>query len=128
MQGARTSLITVIGVRQQCLPQVEAAAEAWITEAILIEVGNGLSATNRKGASAFIESCYQTTNIRVVAMNTALLREGLALYRARADKAWGLTDCISFVVMKAQSLRDAVTADVHFMQAGYRAPMVNSTR
>lgn len=39
------------------LPQVEASLEVWITEAILIEVGNGLSAVNRQGASEFIQMC-----------------------------------------------------------------------
>jgi predicted nucleic acid-binding protein len=36
-----------------------------------------------------------------------------------ADKEWGLTDCISFVVMQEQGLTDALTADHHFEQAGF---------
>lgn len=103
------------------LPKVEAATEVWITEAILIEVGNGLSAVNRAGAVEFIQSCYQTSNIHVVRVNTALLERALRLYGTRADKTWGLTDCISFVVMQDQNLTEAVTADEHFVQAGYRA-------
>jgi predicted nucleic acid-binding protein len=39
----------------------------------------------------------------------------------RPDKTWGFTDCISFVVMREEGLTDAVTADVHFVQAGFRA-------
>ena len=46
---------------------------------------------------------------------------GLALYKARADKGYSLTDCISFVVMRDRKLGDALTADVHFVQAGFRA-------
>ncbi|MBE9075811.1 hypothetical protein IQ241_00595 [Romeria aff. gracilis LEGE 07310] len=42
------------------LPLVEAAAGVWITEAILIEIGNGLSAVNRQGAVEFIQLCSQT--------------------------------------------------------------------
>ncbi len=34
---------------------------------------------------------------------------------------WGLTDCVSFVVMQERGLTDAATADEHFTQAGYRA-------
>ncbi|WP_263975588.1 type II toxin-antitoxin system VapC family toxin [Leptolyngbya sp. 7M] len=100
---------------------MEAATEVWVTEAILIEVGNGLSAVNRAGAVEFIQSCYQTPNIHVVPVNTALLERALRLYGTRADKTWGLTDCISFVVMQEQNLTEAVTADEHFVQAGYRA-------
>lgn len=107
------------------LPQVEAAAEVWVTEAILIEVGNGLGAANRGAAVEFIEQCYVTSNIQVVSVDTALLNRSLGLYRSRLDKDWGLTDCISFVVMQEQGLTDAVTADQHFVQAGFRALLLN---
>ena len=49
---------------------------------------------------------------------------GLQLYENRADKAWGLTDCLSFVVMQEQGLTEAVTSDRHFRQAGFRALML----
>jgi uncharacterized protein len=42
-------------------------------------------------------------------------------YRNRKDKAWGLTDCISFVVMQDQNLTVALTADRHSVQADFRA-------
>ena len=103
------------------LPRVRAAREVWITEAVLIEVGNGLSAVNRTAAVKFIEQCYRTANLRVVSVDTPLLTRALQLYRERPDKTWGLTDCISFVVMQEQGLTDAVTADEHFVQTGYRA-------
>lgn len=103
------------------LPQVRAALEVWVTEAVLIEVGNALSAVNRTAAVQFIEQCYHTPNLRVVTVDTLLLTSALQLYHERPDKTWGLTDCISFVVMQEQGLTDAVTADEHFVQAGYRA-------
>lgn len=108
----------------QLLPKVKAASEVWLTEAILIEVGNALSAFNRPAATTFIQQCYNTSNIKVVSVNTALLQRALELYRSREDKNWGLTDCISFVVMQEQNLTDALTADRHFVQAGYRALML----
>ena len=103
------------------LPQVKAAAEVWLTEAILIEVGNALSAYNRRLAQNFIAQCYQTQNMKVVTVDTSLLMRGLQLYEQRQDKTWGLTDCISFVVMQEQGLLEAVTADIHFVLAGFRA-------
>lgn len=108
------------------LPRVQAAAEVWITEAVLTEIGNALSAVNRMAAVQFIQQCYQTANIRVVSVDRLLLTRALQLYEARPDKTWGLTDCISFVVMEENGLIDAVTADRHFVQAGYRALMLNS--
>ena len=84
-------------------------------------MGNAFSAMNRGAASQFIRQCYRTPNIRVVSVDTALLDRALELYGARPDKDWGLTDCISFTVMLENSLIDAATADFHFVQAGYRA-------
>ena len=42
-------------------PRVRVAAEVWVTEAVLVEVANGLSALNREGAAHFIEGYYRTT-------------------------------------------------------------------
>lgn len=103
------------------LPRMRVAAEVWITEAVLIEVGNALSVFNRTGTVQFIKQCYQTANMHVVGVDTTLLTRALDLYRTRMDKTWGLTDCISFIVMQDCGLTDAITADEHFLQAGYRA-------
>ena len=45
-------------------------------------------------------------------------------YRSRRDKEWSLTDCISFVVMEDEGLREALTGDRHFEQAGFVALLV----
>ncbi len=106
------------------LPRVRNAAEVWVTEAVLVEIGNALSAFNRQAAVQFIEQCYRTDNLTVVSVDSSLLNRALNLYAARPDKAWGMTDCISFVVMRERGLTDAVTADRHFVQAGFQALML----
>lgn len=108
------------------LPRIRTAKEVWITEAIFVEVGNALSAFNRSGAVQFIQQCDHTENIKVVSVHTELLKQSLALYQSRSDKTWGLTDCISFTVMQQQNLIDAVTSDRHFIQAGFRALMLET--
>jgi uncharacterized protein len=104
-------------------PRVQSARELVVTEAVLAEVGNALSTLNRTGASAFIRSCYSTPNIAVIPVEDSLFQRGLERYSLRADKEWGLTDCISFVVMEERSLRLAATMDQHFTQAGFEALM-----
>lgn len=94
---------------KQLFPRIRAASEVSITEAIFAEVGNALSAFNRNGAVQFIQQCYRTDNIKIVSVDTELLMQALALYQSRPDKTWGLTDCVSFIVMQQQSLTDAVT-------------------
>ena len=106
------------------LPRLQSADEVWVTEAILIEVGNALSALDRSAATRFITRCYQSVNMRVVTVDTALLLRALHLYGERNDKEWGLVDCISFVVMKDHELIDAVTIDRHFVQAGFNALLI----
>lgn len=101
------------------LPRVRSAAQVWVTEAVLVEAANGLSSYDREGAARFIDHCYRTANLRVVSVDTSLLSRALTLYRQRLDKEWGLTDCISMVVMQEQGIAEAVTADHHFIQAGF---------
>jgi predicted nucleic acid-binding protein len=103
------------------VPQLREAGEVWVTEAVLVEVGNALSAVNRSAAAQLIQQCYQTANTHVVSIDTGLFSRAVQLYQSRPDKTWGLTDCISFVVMHDQNLTDAVTTDRHFVQAGFRA-------
>jgi hypothetical protein len=103
--------------------QVMSNPEVWTTEAVLIEVGNALASINRKGAAEFITSCYNTPNLQVVPLNTPLIDRALKLYASRPDKEWGLTDCISFVVMKDKRITLVLSADAHFKQAGF-SPML----
>jgi hypothetical protein len=96
------------------------ADEVWTTEAVLIEIGNSLARFHRGEAVTFIRSCYRAPNMQVVDVDRPLFQRAIALYAERSDKSWGLTDCLSFVVMREQRLTDALTSDVHFEQAGYR--------
>lgn len=105
------------------LSQLRAATEVWTTEAILVEIGNALSTSKLDAAVRFIHQCYATPNSRVVSVDTGLLSRALELYSQRGDKDWGLTDCISFIVMRDQQLLEAMTTDRHFVQAGFRALM-----
>lgn len=102
-------------------PRLDPPSRLVVTEAVLVEVGNALSAYLRPAAVEFLDGCYAAENVRVVPVDTPLLSRALRLYESRPDKMWGLTDCISFVVMAEQGLTEALTADRHFVQAGFRA-------
>ncbi|HYW07418.1 MAG TPA: PIN domain-containing protein [Longimicrobium sp.] len=110
------------------LPRVKTASEVVITEAVFAEVGNALSRTPmlRQVTAAFIRHCYTEANTAVISVDTSLLSRALELFERRVDKTWGLTDCISFVVMRDRGLMDAATGDRHFQQAGFRALMVSA--
>ena len=111
-----------------CMPRVRAASEVFITEAVLIEIGNLLHETqHRLRAAEFIETCYGTPNITVVPVDTSLFASAIEFYRRHTDKAWGLTDCISFIVMRDRGLMIAATADSDFQQAGFHALMLEAS-
>jgi hypothetical protein len=59
-------------------------------------------------------------NSTIVEANRAIFDAGFDLYSQRPDKDWSLTDCISFVVMNRLRLTEALTADRHFEQAGFK--------
>jgi predicted nucleic acid-binding protein len=90
------------------------------TEPVLVEIGNRLAAPpNREATARYIETLRrEDAVVDVVPQTSALLEQGLALYKSRPDKEWGLTDCISFVVMRERGITDALTIDHHFEQAG----------
>ena len=71
----------------------------------------------KKLLEAFIR---QPQNELIVASD-GLFRKGMELYNSRSDKDWSLTDCLSFVVMQEHGLNEALTADHHFEQAGFKA-------
>jgi hypothetical protein len=58
--------------------------------------------------------------VHVTPLSENLFERGRALYQRHRDKEWGLTDCISFIVMAERGLTEALTADAHFRQAGFQ--------
>ena len=68
-----------------------------------------------------IQNAVMIGVLEVVPLTEELFAEGLALFLSRPDKEWSLTDCISFVVMQNRGIRQAFTADRHFVQAGFEA-------
>ena len=92
------------------------------TRAVLLEIGNALAKPHwRDVGSQLLTGFEQDPRVEIVPLDNALCRRGLDLFRSRPDKAWSLTDCISFVVMQERELTDALTTDQHFEQAGFTA-------
>jgi predicted nucleic acid-binding protein len=91
------------------------------TEWVLLEVGDAFSF--RQGRMRFVrllELLRQQPDVEIVPATTEVFRRAVDLYANRPDKDWSLTDCTSFVVMQTRHLQDALTADHHFEQAGFR--------
>jgi uncharacterized protein len=91
------------------------------TEAVLVELGNALAEPKwRRTVYIWLKDIQESGSIfTVLPATTQLLETAIKFYGTRLDKEWGMTDCMSFVVMEEQNLRDALTFDHHFQQAGY---------
>jgi hypothetical protein len=50
--------------------------------------------------------------VEIVPLSEELHGRAMRLYRERPDNEWGLTDCVSFVVMQERGLTEALTTDV----------------
>lgn len=92
------------------------------TEYVLVEFADGLSVLRfRQQAEATISILRSSSHVEIIAASADLFETGLTLYRDRHDKAWSLTDCISFLIMRRRIMTLALTSDHHFEQAGFRA-------
>lgn len=95
-----------------------AITTAWV----LTEVGDAMAdPRNRANFVALMDQLRCDPATRVLASTDHLFDAGVDLYGRRSDKDWSLTDCISFAVMREHGLREALTADRHFTQAGFKA-------
>jgi len=63
------------------------------TEAVLTEIGNALSRARWRAVGySTIQDLRTDLNIEIVPVDSALFERALALYGARMDKEWSLTD------------------------------------
>jgi len=95
----------------------------YTTDAVILEVLATFSAAGaylRAQAAARAEEMFADPGMRVVEVTRARLLEGLALYKARPDKAYSLTDCISMEVMRREGLTEVLTNNRHFTQEGFQ--------
>ena len=92
------------------------------THWVLIELADALCAPAIRARShQFIASMLVDPNVVILSNLDPWFRLGLELFASSVDKSWSLTDCISFTVMEARGIREALTADRHFTQAGFMA-------
>ena len=102
---------------------ITAADRVVTTDAVLTEVLAALSAGGahlRQAAVELVDDLLNDAQVRVVEATHGLFLGGLSLYRARPDKEYSHTDCMSMHVMRRAGLTDVLTNDRHFTQEGLR--------
>lgn len=99
----------------------EARTPLITTSLVLIELGDGLSRIHlRTLAIAVYDRLHASPRCEILEPTSDQIAQGWDLFRNRPDKEWGMTDCVSFVIMQERRLDQAFTLDHHFAQAGFR--------
>jgi len=90
------------------------------TALILVELANYLSRTSeRRRFVPFARDLRSDKRFQILASDTQLIDGGILEFARTPDQKWSFTDCTSFVVMRRRKIREALTADHHFEQAGF---------
>jgi predicted nucleic acid-binding protein len=92
------------------------------TDAVLTEILNYFSEAGERMRQAAVALCDQTithANTVVLPQTRAAFASGFDLYKARPDKGYSLTDCISMIEMRERNIGDVLTHDRHFAQEGF---------
>jgi predicted nucleic acid-binding protein len=70
---------------------------------------------------AFFERLQSSHACHIEWIDSDRFQAAKAFFLKHADQAWSFTDCVSFCVMKELRMREALTKDGHFQDAGFVA-------
>lgn len=92
------------------------------TDVILLEVLNFFAEHGEEArfrAVTATEEILANPDTEVVRHSHEGFLTGLAFYKARTDRGYSLTDCISMNAMRERSISEVLTHDHHFEQEGF---------
>lgn len=121
--------IALVSERDQYYARALDATREWrgplvTTRWVITEWANAAAGSDtRRLVAGWYHAATGNPLITIFSDDNELFERGMTLYAQRSDKDWSLTDCISFVVMRERGITDALTADRHFEQAGFVAPL-----
>ncbi len=76
----------------------------------------GTGPLGRAHACAVVRTILADASTQVLPQTSEVFAAALALYEARPDKAYSLTDCRSMLAMRDLGVNEALTNDHHFAQ------------
>lgn len=110
-------VVALINTRDQYHQQASALSDQLegesllVTDAVLLEIGNAPARNYREEAAEVIQEFFSSDEVEIVRLDPRLFDRAFEMYTKHQDKEWGLTDCISFVVMKDAGIKAALTFD-----------------
>jgi len=92
-----------------------------VTDYIVTEAVNLANArSGSRVAVRVLDLVEQSAGIRIEWIESVRFDKTKAFFRKHADHSYSFTDCSSFVIMRELRLREALTTDRHFLEAGLR--------
>ena len=89
-------------------------------ELILVEAFSLLTKRLHKQAALCTVGAFRLSpRVEKTPLNPDLLEAGWERCRRFADKEWDWIDCVSFELMELRGVREALSLDRHFAQAGF---------
>ena len=73
----------------------------------------------RQRAATLVRNLYKQPTLMIYPQSRDTFLMGLALFEARLDKGYSLTDCISMETMWQEGITEVLTHDGHFTQEGF---------
>jgi predicted nucleic acid-binding protein len=126
---ALTNKLDALHEQALALPRSLGSPRIITTEEVITEYLNSFADWGehfRSKATGNVRGILALPTVTVVAHTHESFVAGLALYEARPDKGYSMTDCISMETMRREGLIDVLTNDRHFEQEGFR-PLFGTT-
>ncbi len=73
----------------------------------------------RNLAATTVDKAFLNPDVSIRHQSHQSFLAGLDFYKARADKGYSLTDCISMATMRHEGIIEILTSDAHFVQEGF---------
>jgi predicted nucleic acid-binding protein len=120
-----SGLLCVLDVREEhhvlASELFERADRRVTTNYVLLELVSLMIARrmNQEAMLRFVRRIEEDRRIEFLWVNQSNHRAGMERLSRRLDKTYTLCDAVSFVLMDAHNITDALTTDVHFEQEGF---------
>jgi len=122
-----SGFFALLNARESChkeaLALFKSRAEKFVlvtTEYVVLETATLLRARGVPGSDRkFFALLDSTTRVRVVSSSQAFFTRAKDYFLKHHDHGYSFADCANFVLMEAEGLRESLSTDKHFRQAGF---------
>jgi predicted nucleic acid-binding protein len=108
---------------ERCVAELAGSGVGLVLTDYIVDEACTLAKARAGGQAALqlLEIIERSEAFRWVWIGEQRFESAKAYFRKHADHEYSFTDCASFVVMRELRLRDALTCDRHFVEAGFGA-------